>query len=362
MKKNLLGMGALLVALGASSALATVSVAYDNAAARVGSHLVTSQAGNGSWAGEENFTGAIIAGLSDAYQAYGTPAYKSTAEAGAGFIIGNNSHYLGDEAYGLTRVSDLQANPGSNTYFNAVKTYYNTTIGSTPAATNSYLNTFVNHYSNPAPPDTEDESQPVIFLAYHTMAAYHVDAAQKGLWRQKLVDTLGNVDDADYFPVESLGAAIWALAHTGNGLDGTTISGSSTQLAGLTLAQLPDKLKQQMILAGDNVGSSYYDFGHTDGGYTEDTAMALMGLQAAADAGYGTGLASYLASGRDAIAGAVEPDGTTQLDVAQTYNTDMYVYGGRMLEAVPEPTSCLILAGFSGLMCMRRHRASSALA
>jgi hypothetical protein len=339
---------------GSSSIAATITDAVIHAA----DHLVATQSAHGSWAGETDYTGPIVAGLLDAYSLTGNNAYKTAAQNGANFIIANSSHFLGDEAYALTRVSDVQANPNSNSYRTAAANFFNNTIAGAPGGTLGSINNLVSHYTTMF----GDQSQPVIYLAYDTVASAKVSATDAAIWRTGLINTLEQVDDNDYFPVESLGAAVWALAQTGNGLSASTsLSGTFN---GLTLADLPSLLMSEMMPAGPGAHSAYYDFAHTDGGYTEDTAMALMGLEAALNANPGLGYGSSILAGQLALTDAIDSSGNTSLDVFGT-NPQMSLFAGRSLEAlapvaVPLPSSAPMGAAVLGLLLIARKLKRSA--
>jgi hypothetical protein len=345
-----LAVGAVLWA-GATSRASVVDTASNSAATR----LVNTQQLNGSWTGDPNFAdyqGPIVSGLVQAYTASGNASYKTAAENGANYIISNSSpNYLGDEAMALMAVSSIQPTPNANAYRTAATVYYNVTIGGAPGGTNSYCNNLVAQYTSAF----NEQSQATIYLAYHTLAADECNATDKSIWRQKLIATLGDVDDADYFPVGALGISVWALAQTGNGLsNATTITGSSSVLNGMNLSQLPGLLANQMVSAGPNTNDFYYDFGHTGAGYTEDGAFALLGLNAA-DATVG-GYSGMVLNGRTALTSAVDNNGVTYVDVGQ--NAPAYnVYAGRFLSAVPEPSSAaLILCGLAGITARRRRQ------
>jgi hypothetical protein len=166
------------------------------------------------------------------------------------------------------------------------------------------------------------------------------------------------VDDADFFPVGALGSAVWALAQTDGGLDSTTITGPSAIFNGQQLSNLPALLAAQQILAGPKIDSFFYDFAHTDGGYTEDTAFGLLGLEAANAANPSLGYGPKITAGQAAISGAVDGAGSTYLTVTQT-SPSYNVYTGRFLQAVPEPASAtLLLVGAAGLLIGRKRRGS----
>src|SRR5207248_11526598 len=120
---------------------------------------------------------------------------------------------------------------------------------------------------------------------HYAVTSETIGAADAATWRSSLISTLGQVDNADYFPVGSVGMATWTLAQTGNGLsNATAITGTSSIFNGMTLGNLPNLHLSEMVLSGPTANSFYYDFAHTDSGYTEDTAMGIMGLIAAHNA------------------------------------------------------------------------------
>jgi len=332
---------------------ATVIDTKSNSAAN---RLVNTQQINGSWTGDPNYAdyqGPVVCGLIRAFSESNNSSYKTAAEGGANYIMAHSSpNYLGDEAFALMCVSNVQANPNANAYRTAATVYYNGTISGGAGGTNAYINNLVSQYTSAY----NEQSQAVIYLAYHTMAADECNATDKAIWRQKLIDTLGNVDDNDYFPVGALGVSVCALAQTGNGLSAaTTITGSSTVLNGMNLSQLPGLLANQIVASGPGANNFYYDFGHTGSGYTEDAAFALMGLEEA-NAKLGLGYGSMILNGQMALTGAVDANGVAYVDVSQTapsYN----LYAGRFLSAVPEPSSAaLILFGLTALAARRRRQ------
>jgi hypothetical protein len=346
-RRKLQCASALVAGLLSSAAIASIGSTSTDAANK----LIVNQAGNGSWSGETQFSGPIVAGLTDAYNYFGVTNYKTAAQSGANYILTNGPNYLGDETFALTRVSSFQPNPNANTYRTAVVNYYNSTIPATVGGTDAYLNNFVNHYTTVF----GEESQAVIYLSYHTLAAYAVNATEKIKWRNKLVDTLGMIDDGDYYPVGSLGAAMWALAATDNGLSaGTTLVGPSTTLNGKTLSQLPAYLTQHIA----PTNAFYYRFDHSGGnGFTEDTAYDIMGLQAAYLSDPTVfNYSGDIANARNALLGSIGNDGTAYLDIFQSapaYN----VYGGRFLQAeLPEPSAGLLVGAFGAILLKGRRR------
>jgi hypothetical protein len=316
--------------------------------------IVTNQTANGSWSGLDNsFTGAITAGLIDAYNTTGNAAYKAAAQNGAGFSMGFSS-LLGDETYALTRVASVQPNPNSNPYLTTVQNYFST-VHSQAGGTQGVIDSIISHYTTTA----NDQSQAVIYLAYYTVAANTVNAGDKTIWRNGLLNALGQVDDNDSFPVGSLGEAVWALAQTGNGLSASTVlSGPSTVLNNKTLADLPALLAGQIEPSGLKAGTFYWDFDHTDGGYTEDTSMGILGLAAANAINPALNYGSLITTGQSALASSIDNSGNTYLDVTHSAPV-LNVYGGRalgaMTVAVPEPSSALVLSIVTLSMIGRRR-------
>jgi hypothetical protein len=60
-------------------------------------------------------------------------------------------------------------------------------------------------------------------MADYTVAAYVIEAEDREIWRNALIDWLSALDDQARYPVMALGAATWALAVTGPSLDQTLI-------------------------------------------------------------------------------------------------------------------------------------------
>src|SRR5437764_688450 len=144
-----------------------------------------------------------------------------------------------------------------------MRMWFKASVAGSAGGTSTYINNFVNHYTT----TFNEQSQAVIYLAYYTMGAYSVGATDAPLWRSGLINAMGMIDDGDMLPVESFGAGVWALALTGNGLSsGTTISGPSTVLNGMTLANLPGLLTSQIVPSGATAGSVYYNFAHSGSG------------------------------------------------------------------------------------------------
>ncbi len=241
----------------------------------------------GTWPGEEAYTGTIVAGLVRAYQIACDDRYRQAAEAGAEFFVGAaEGNFYGDEAYALTLLSEISGGQADdNRWFPLVQAFYANVKDLAVGGTSAYLSGF----------DGAERSVAVFYLAHHTVSAYYVDAEDKQMWRQALLDFLREVDDSSAaFPVTSLGVATWALAATGP-LDDSLMDPSSEGAIcwrGKRLSDLPDVLMDHQVGAdGVLPGSFYWRFDHSDGasggpvsGFTEDLIFASLGLLGAARA------------------------------------------------------------------------------
>jgi len=241
----------------------------------VADRLVSSQLPNGSWLGEQDYTGSILPGLTNAYKVTGNLSYKATAEDAGTYILNSaGGNFYGDEAFALTELSRISADPGSNPWRTAVGQFYKA-VKTAPGGTSSYINSFA----------SIDPSTAVFYLAHHTAAAYYVNATDRNLWREKTIDFLGTVNDGSYFPVLALGAAVWGLGSTGP-LEGRLIDPAAlpgSDWYNKYLQDLPGMVLGQQVDDGEPYANSFYScFDHTDsGGYTEDTAFGILGLIAA---------------------------------------------------------------------------------
>jgi len=346
----------LVVAAMAESGQAGV---VGDAIERAGDRLVAQQAGNGSWAGETGFTGSIVAGLVNAYSITGDASYKTAAESGGTWILNNSSpNFYGDEAYALTGLSSLAADPGSNAWRTAASGYYAWVQGR-PGGTAGYISAF--SATNP--------SNAVFYLSPHAVAANYVSADDKALWHQGVIDFLATVDDstADY-PVMALGAATWALAQSG-AMDGTLVDPSAPSGStwdGVTLADLPGMLAGHQVASGDNAGSFFWRFDHAapsggdPSGFTEDTVFGTLGLIAADDADPSLGYDDEILAARTVLAGGVATDGKVYEHI-WSGGMNYHTYAGETLEALPEPATLGLLAagGLVGLMRRRRRPAGT---
>ncbi|MBA7699249.1 hypothetical protein ES703_107940 [subsurface metagenome] len=192
-----------------------------------------------------------------------------------------------------------------------------------------------------------EPSTAVFYLANAVVAAYYVEAEDKQIWRDGLIDFLAKVDDGtSVYPVLGLGAATWALAQTGD-MNSTPVDSNGAGRPywnDVNLAELPDILLSHQVPDGELYeGSFYWRFDHTDGGdpegeaagYTEDTIFGTLGLVAADKANPELDYDSAILAARDALLVGVQPDGT----VYEHLWMDGYIYyfyAGEMLQGLGE--------------------------
>lgn len=276
------------------------------------------------WPEEEAFTGMIVTGLVDAYNLTSDKAYLAAAENGGGFMLWiAESNFFGSEALACARMSST-VEPGQvNVWRVELKYFYN--------AVSVYgTETFISSFAG------DDPSEVVVFLSEYVLAAYELGAADRGVWRQGLINWLSAVDDSSTFPVMALGAATWALASTGP-MDETLIDpfgNGKPDWALKKLEDLPWMLAGHQVPAGQpDAGSFYWRFDHLDGGlwktdptvpisgYTEDAVYATLGLLAAAEANRDVikadpnnptqqpDIASAIDASREVLLGAVSAEG-----------------------------------------------------
>ena len=269
---------------------AAMALPIDQAREAIADRLVAEQAPDGFWPEEAYYTGSIVAGMVSAYKVVGKAEYKAAAELGGNFILKDaEGNFYGDEAYALARLSEITED---TTYEDAVRDFYNV------IDTYAYIRGF----------EEAGCSKAVFFIAYHTVAAHMVGAADVGIWREALIQYLSLIDDdVAYYPVLSLGIATWALAQTGP-LDDTKIDPfgliGKEYWQGVALSDLPDILVSHLVTTRFghtgtfyyklHPGTFYYRFDHAPtagaggdfvaSGFTEDTIFGLLGLMAVATA------------------------------------------------------------------------------
>ncbi len=307
--------------------------------------LVVQQTVAGGWTGEDDFMGSIVPGLVSAYEVKGKAEYKTAAELGGSYIISiAGGNYYGDEAYALTRLSDLAADPLDNAWRTTVANFYEA-VRMNEGGTEAYIFGYYYHI---------DASTAVIYLAHHVLAAYYVDAVDKEIWRNSLIDYLSYVSD-EYpggrwgrYPVLSLGVATWALAKTGP-LDPYIWvrpgPAGWPYWDGVTLADLPDLLLGHQVPQGQEyAGSFYWRFDHEprdtfkSSGYTEDTAFSVLGLVAAAEREGTHEYDAAVLAAREVMPIAVEdPSAKVYTHIWLKSGTDIvstHFYAGELLQAL----------------------------
>jgi len=317
--------------------MVAASSACGDPAVRAADRLVDEQAADGSWPGEEDQAGAIVAGLVNAYQMSRSAAHKAAAENGGDYILASSGgNFYGDGAYALTRLSDLSPDPGDNPWRTEVSAFY-AAIETYPhggGGTAGYISYFA----------TIEPAAAAYYLAHHVVAAHYVDANDRAIWRNALIDHLGHITNDAQYPVMSLAVALWALARTGP-LDDTPVDPNAPDGSlwdGVRLADLPPMLLSHQVASGDDAGCFFWRFDHAAPpggpayGYTEDTVFGALGLRAAHEAG----VADYgaaIADAQDVLAGAVADDGRV---FERIWGTGMsyHIYAGEALQAMVRQT------------------------
>ncbi len=328
------------------------------AMALAANRLINDQNVDGSWTGETEYLGSMVAGLVNAYNYFGVPSYKTSANS-AGTYIQTNTSFTGDEAYALSLLSSIADNPSSNTFRTSLTTFFNTM---TTNGTQTKINE-LNH--------NVETSEAVLYISRYTVAAYYVNNVDKNVWRDNLIATLAKVTTEDYYPVGSLGLCVWALAKTG-ALDSTVIStDSSSYWYNKTLAELPTILASHQVSSGSFANSFYWRLDHTNGGnsiyhnagYMEDTIWGVLGLISAYEYDpvtydYADEISKARSVIADGIDGMVIADGSVPDGYAYDHiwngSSYLYLYTGEALEALPEPTSLVLFLG--GLFLVLRRR------
>jgi hypothetical protein len=297
---------------------ASLALPIDQAITAIADRLVADQINEGvhvgSWPEEAWFTGAIVAGMVEAYEVMDQSAYETSAELGGNYIFWRSQGNLDDtEAFTLTRLSEIAKDPADNVWRSTVSNFYNTIKYDLEGTTNGYISLYAGL----------DPSMVVRYLANHVVAAHYVGAKDWKTWRQGLISWLSHVDDSCVFPVMALGAATWALARTGP-LDETLIDPFGNGAAYWNMKRLKDLpgllLTHQVPNGQPGAGEFYWRFDHGDGGsaesrsrgYTEDAIFGALGLLAASQANSGPdgpNLTQAILSAREALISGVSSGG-----------------------------------------------------
>jgi len=340
MKRVVVAIGTLGLILACSTAHALpIPQAITAVADRLVATQITAGPLAGTWAGEEPFTGSIVAGLVHAYELTGNSAYLDAAKLGGDYILSvHSSNPYGDEAYALSRLTEVGAGAG---YGDTAKNFYNS------LDSYGYIRGFRG----------TDASNAVFYVAEHAVAAYKVGADDAAVWRDALVAFLARVgDDAAFYPVQSLGVATWALNQIGP-MDGTRVDPfgliGEDMWEDVVLADLVAMLAAQQDPSNDTF---FHRFDHTAAGpgfaasgYLEDQAFGLLGLITSGN----PALDGNILAGRIAMANGIASDGIVYEHIING-GAAFAVYAGEFLQAIPEPTTMLML-GIGGLLLRRRR-------
>ena len=324
-----------------SASALTLSEAVTAIADRLEADQIKNGDDIGSWPQETDFLGTIVAGMVDAYEVTGESTYQASAQLGGNYILSVAQYGLyPDEALALTRLSDIEDDPLSNTWRSVVSIFYFEIKFGFEDGTYGYITLY----------SGRDPSETVITLANYTIAAYYVNAKEAGIWRQGLIAWLSLVDDYSAFPVSALGAATWALAKT-DSLDETLIDPfgiGAPYWNNKKLKDLPSLLLSHQVPEGKlNAGSFYWRFDHGDGdsgetqisGYTEDTIFATHGLIATYNANHDSSdpnLTSAILSAHDVLLSSVNTDGRVTERLNQEGLAYKYLFAGEMLSVLRE--------------------------
>ena len=308
-----------------------IGEAIEEISGRLNEEQIKNGISKGSWPGEANLTGSILAGMVSAYELKCEIDYRRSAEWSGDYIIwAAQGNFYGDEVFALMRLSQIAVDPCDNPWHKVISDFYYS-VKYSAGSTEAYI---ANFYSI-------EPSTAVFYLANHVLAAYYVGAEDKKIWRYGLIDLLSRVDDSSYYPVMALGAATWALAQTGP-LDQTDIHSSgegAPYWEHKKLTDLPDLLLSHQVQDGQpGAGSFYWQFWHTDdspNGYTEDAIFATRGLVAAYCANPDPNLESAILNARAVLLGGISSEGKVWERLSQEgsiYNA----YSGEMLQVLRE--------------------------
>ena len=335
-KRNIICVGVVfLVVTFNQTSLAAWSIgeAIETVADRLEAKQARGGVNAGRWPGEADFTGSIAAGMVGAYELTADPNYRASAELGGDYILwASEGGFYGDEAFALTRLSDIASDPCDNPWRTKVSNFYSDV--KREVGTEDYISELIG----------TEPSTTVFYLANHVVAAYYIDAEDKQIWRQKLIEQLSRVNDSSVFPVMGLGAATWALALTGP-LDETLIDPSGKHAPYWDvkkLADLPSLLLSHQVPDGQPyAGSFFWRFDHGSdpnqavSGYTEDTIFATLGLVGAAAASPDLDLDAAILAAHQVLLGGIDSEGIVY-EHLWLQGEIYYVYAGEILQVLSE--------------------------
>lgn len=318
------------------AAPASTGEAISIVAQRLNNNQIKHGGSRGIWPEEADFTGSTVAGISAVFEHTCQQGWRDSAELGGDYIVteGKDSGiFYGDGAFGLSELSRISANP---TQWQQPLSDFYRDVRNSDGGTSGYIS----YFGTGTEPSTA-----VFYLACHAVASAHVQANDKQLWRQAVIDFLVQVDDnsADY-PVFALGVATWALAKTGE-LGDTFVDPSGAGRPywdNVKLSELPGVLAGHQVSEGSHAGCFYWRFDHTNGaggsgqdayGYTEDCIFSALGLAAVVENDPSLNYDTELAAAKHALINGIADDGRVYghlwLD-----SPEYYVYAGEMLQAL----------------------------
>ncbi|MHC4115532.1 MAG: hypothetical protein ACYSSL_09485 [Planctomycetota bacterium] len=315
----------------------SIGDAIDLVAFRLWDDQVTGGENTGIWPSEPGFTGSIVPGMTSAFERTCDVNYLDSAELGGDYIIadacGVGCNYYGDGAFALTQLSVVSSDP--NHWSEPVELFYEC-VKNGPGGTPAYITSFTLG---------TEPSTAVFYLAYHAVASHLVDAADKDIWRNAVINYLAQVDDSTAaVPVLALGVATWSLAYTGE-LDSTLVDPFSTGQPYwnlVKLSDLPALLAGHQRPSGGKQGCFYWRFDHTDGagssnpnayGYTEDAIFGALGLAEATKSDPNSDYSSELVKAKNILIDGIDVDGTVYGHLWLT-SPVYYFYAGEMLQAL----------------------------
>ena len=289
-----------------------------------------------TWPEEEDCIGSIVIGMVCAYEITEDYNLITCAEQGGNYILSTaKGNFCSNEAYALCRLSQICSNPADNPWRTAVSDFFRD-VKRNINGTKGYICQFV---------DIEP-SIAVFHLAYYVIAAHYVDAEDKEIWREELINYLSRIgDDCSNSPVMAFSIATWSLATTGP-LDDTPIDPYRTGTLywiGTKLEDLPALLVSHQVPDGDlYAGSFYWRFDHDAGdlgscvsGYTEDIIFATLGLISASQANSDLHLDAAINSACQTLLDAVNSEGNI-VEHLGAQNSDSCTFGGEMLLVLSE--------------------------